>query len=481
DRRPSLPARCADRAFCRACGDRRVAAALRRLPRRSGSGGSGGAGVRRTDRSSDRARGRREGADHAGGRRAVRGGVRARARRARRAAVRPAARAAGRRPRARGFRAWGAAHGLAHARAVRAAQAQHGLVVAQRAARAPGCAGDADPVRGRQRHAHRSRRRRRDRLPVVRGAGPPAAAARDRGARERAGQGVHRARPEGLRVRPRPAADGARRDRVACRRARRLPRVGVLLRLRRRQGAVDQRPLAGDGDAGARPRPQVPRRSALPRRRAARVRRVPGQGAARHPRAGRGGRPLPHLLVQPAAACAQRVPAGACRALRLRRGSGRRRRACGVRQRRAPGAGRGAQARHRGVVAVLDDDRRGVRPRLPPARPRLPALPVRAHEGRAVLRHRATLHGLPVPAAPAQLHRRAAAGHGEVLPVEDLVRDAARVQERAARGDGVAGARPRRPRARLASAARRALRRPRRGAGPHGAPDRDPHVGPREV
>ncbi len=92
-----------------------------------------------------------------------------------------------------------------------------------------------------------------------------------------------------------------------------------------------------------------------------------------------GPRALPPVLLPPRPAGAQRVPAGAHRALRLRGAHRRRARralfATATRRR-----ARGAALRHGRVVAVLarGDDAR-VRPRLPHARARLPRRPVPAH------------------------------------------------------------------------------------------------------
>ena len=68
-------------------------------------------------------------------------------------------------------------------------------------------------------------------------------------------------------------------------RARRLHRVGVLLRVRRRHAAVDQRPRAGHGDPGADARLAAAGRPEVRRGRPPRARRVRAHAAARRPRA----------------------------------------------------------------------------------------------------------------------------------------------------------------------------------------------------
>ncbi len=131
-------------------------------------------------------------------------------------------------------------------------------------------------------------------------------------------------RPEELRA----LLDRMRHARLA---ARWLHGVGVLLRVRRRHGALDQRPRPGHGDPGADARLAAARRREVRRVRPRRARRVRAQAAARRPRAldERRRPPLPHLLVLLRPARAQRLPAVARRPLRLRRRDEGRARASG--------------------------------------------------------------------------------------------------------------------------------------------------------
>ena len=174
----------------------------------------------------------------------------------------------------------------------------------------------------------------------------------------------------------------ARRAAAARRRARGRARVGVLLRVRRRPAAVGERARAGHRRAGAgaqRPpgcsaRPTCCRspsarwRSSRPRRRRACACR-PTHGG--------------HYAIYsfaPRPAGAQRLHPVADRALRLRAPLRRPARRRAVRGGRAGGARRGADLRHRRLVAVLARqlDAR-VRPRLPRPADRLPRGPVRPH------------------------------------------------------------------------------------------------------
>ena len=217
------------------------------------------------------------------------------------------------------------------------------------------------------------------------------------------------------------------------------------------------------------PRDDRARRPEVPRDGAGGARRLPAPLAGRRPRPDeRRRRPLPHLLVQPGAAGAQRVPAVARRPVRLRGGGGRRHRAAAV----PPGRPPGARARSRGADTgawsrysaggaesdlgyhrLVRDFLRSLCERTKTAtycgdRRPLHALPARVRQGR-------------VPAAAA------------VLAVEDLLRDL-RVTRNGAtvfRDDPRAAAR--RPRARLVAAAQGHL--PRRGRGAR--PDEPQHEG----
>ena len=112
---------------------------------------------------------------------------------------------------------------------------------------------------------------------------------------------------------------GAQLDRLVALGARRdsLRRVGVLLLLRRRHAAVDQRHDAGHGGPGARARLRACCRPRRYRRTAVRAlgafRAPPPVGVARR-RAGR--QPLPHVLLLARPADPQRRPAGDHRAAR---------------------------------------------------------------------------------------------------------------------------------------------------------------------
>ena len=258
---------------------------------------------------------------------------------------------------------------------------------------------------------------------------------------------------------PRGAARAARPHGRPRLRARRLHGVGVLLRVRRRHAAVDQRPRAGDGDAGAHPRVGAADRPPLRRGRAARARRVRAQAADRRPRALglRDRAPLPDLLVRDRPARAQRLPAVARRPPRPRGRHRRPPRAPPVPRRRPRRQARDPALRHRGLVA-LRRGRQRVRPRLPPARARLPDLAVRAHPGERLLRARQALRPLPPRAHPRGLRRRrrrARRRRGEhpLHALQALLRDRARAPRRQARAraQGRDAARPARAHLRAAA------------------------------
>ena len=167
------------------------------------------------------------------------------------------------------------------------------------------------PPRGRAPAAgHRATLRARPRrVPVLPRPGHPAPAARQLGPRQRAARRccLRSARcPFARRLRR--ALDAGWSPLGAA--ARPLPGLGVLLLLRRRHAAVDQRHDPGHGRAGARPRRDRARRPPLAGRRRARARRVPGAAAGRRRRRAPGRPPLPHVLVLARPADPQRRPAG---------------------------------------------------------------------------------------------------------------------------------------------------------------------------
>ena len=110
-----------------------------------------------------------------------------------------------------------------------------------------------------------------------------------------------------------------------ARRAQRLPRLGVLLRLRRRLAAVDLGHGAGHRDAGAGARRQPPERPVADSR-SRRARAAPSSSATPtgvRVAAGRG-RLVRALQLRPAPVRAERAPAGRERAAHLRRVRARR-------------------------------------------------------------------------------------------------------------------------------------------------------------
>ena len=123
----------------------------------------------------------------------------------------------------------------------------------------------------------------------------------------------------GARLRGAQAAAADRRARAAAGAARRLRRVGVLLRVRAGLAAVDERHGAGDRDPGALARGDRARRAPLRAARAARARRVrdAAAGGRRGPRGRRAA--LRHVLVRARAADPQRRAAGDQRPARRRR------------------------------------------------------------------------------------------------------------------------------------------------------------------
>ena len=100
------------------------------------------------------------------------------------------------------------------------------------------------------------------------------------------------------RLRQAQPAAAARRARAASRPARALPGLGVLLRLRAGDAAVDQRHGAGDGDPGALTRGRGARRAALRAACAACAGSVRDAPARRRIRARRDRQALRHVLVR---------------------------------------------------------------------------------------------------------------------------------------------------------------------------------------
>ena len=270
---------------------------------------------------------------------------------------------------------------------------------------------------------------------------------------------ARRRRPRGTPPpgRPVPAPDElralARPHGRARLRARRLHRLGVLLRVRRRHAAVDQRARAGHRDPGADPRLAAARRPEVPRRRPPRARRV--RAARRRSASARRRPPAPAATTS-----STRSRAGcACSTASCSRWSGcttsptptgdRRARRASSTTATARRGGRSA-LRHRRLVALLARRQR-VRPRVPPARARLPRLAVRAHQRERLLRAGQALRPLPARAHACRPPRRSASVRaGRVASVRFTLSKLSCVTLRVRRG-GAARARPQaRPAARAA-------------------------------
>ena len=180
------------------------------------------------------------------------------------------------------------------------------------------------------------------------------------------------------------------RDQDAVRPARRRPRVGVPVPVRRPAAAVGllARPghrAAGDGPQRHAPEPPGGRVPGRPRR----ARHLPDRAAGRRARSPPA--PAPTTCSTPACRSfkvAQRLHPVAQRALRLRDPHRRPDRAVPVRGRRPRRPRRGRHVRH-GRLEPLQPrraDHPRVRPRLPQAPDRLPQGAVRPHDGDRVLR-----------------------------------------------------------------------------------------------
>ena len=218
----------------------------------------------------------------------------------------------------------------------------------------------------------------------------------------------------------------------ARRAPQRLPRVGVLLRLRHRLAAVGERDDAGDRDPGALARLPGARQGALAAQRAARARRVRAGAADRRLGARARRPPLRPVLLRAVAPRVQRRPAGRDRPARRRRAAALRPRASGCSSAASAAARReiadfdtgawslysehGAEATlnyHSLIAGFLDE----------PLRPR-----PQAH----VLQRRQALRALRARADEDRDHAAAQGPlgpheHGALLDLEDLDRQGARV------------------------------------------------------
>ncbi len=169
--------------------------------------------------------------------------------------------------------------------------------------------------------------------------------------------------------------------------ARRLHHLGVLVLLRRRHAAVDER------DSRAAPRSRrsraPPQKSILDDKSYLRVAHSAlgvfrTAAAGRRAPAARRRQPLPDLLVRPGAARAERVPPGDHRAVRLREGRARPDRA-DARTSAATALPSASCTRFdTGRWSLLQRGRSGVVARLPPARDRLPRRPLQAAQGQVL-------------------------------------------------------------------------------------------------
>ena len=171
------------------------------------------------------------------------------------------------------------------------------------------------------------------------------------------------------------AARSARRSDRARQPPRRRHRLGVPVPVRRRLAAVDQRPVAGHGAAGARASVVAHARNGLPGRGARSARGLPGAAVRGRARTAAGRLALPRVHLRAGRAHPQRLRPVAGGPVRIRQADGGRGRPGAVRSRRRRRTGGNAALRHRRVVVIRPALRIG--PLLPRTAGRIPRTPVR--------------------------------------------------------------------------------------------------------